>query len=114
VDSNLTGTGTGNNFVPANTFVRKDTVVVHIPVVDQNNTSLSGATVNLTVRRPNGNAHCRLTVTTDASGIAEGTCKIPGGMQSIGTWDVHVISVTKTGYIYDAGGSVTDHNFTVQ
>jgi len=114
VDSNLTGNGTGSNFVATDTFARRDTVVVHIHVVDQNSANLSGATVSLTVLRPDGSAQCTLTATTDASGIAEATCKIPGSAKFIGTWHAHVDDVTKTGYTYDAAGSVTDHNFTVQ
>jgi hypothetical protein len=112
VDSNQTGRGTGGSFVASDSFSRRELVVVHIHVVDQSNASLIGATVNFTVRKPNGNAQCTLTATTNASGIAEGTCLLPRG--SPGIWDVHVDNVTKTGYTYDVGGSVPDHNFTVQ
>ncbi len=112
VDSNLTGKGTGSNFVATNTFARKDTVVVHIHVVDQNGASVSGATVNFSVNKPNGSAQCTLAVATDSTGLAEGSCALPGG--PTGTWDVHVNNVTKAGFTYDAANSVTDHSFTMQ
>lgn len=112
VDSNITGKYVNGTFSATNTFAKKDTVVVRIHVVDQSNVSLSGATANFTVRKPNGSAQCVLTATTDAGGTAENSCVLPNG--PTGTWDVHVDNVTKTGYTYDATTSVTDHNFTVQ
>ncbi len=114
VDSLLTGTGTGSSFVATNTFTRGSTVVVHAHVVDQNGVSLSGATVTLNVIRPNGSVQCALSATTNSTGTAEASCKIPTSSRSIGTWDVHVANVTLTGYTYSAVLSVTDHNFTVQ
>lgn len=82
--------------------------------MDQNNVSLSGATVSLTVRKPSGVAQCTLTATTDTTGTAEASCKIPASAQIVGTWDSHVDNVTLTGYTYNSSTSVTDHNFTVQ
>jgi hypothetical protein len=113
-DSNITGKGTGSSFVATDLFARRDTVVVHVHVVDQNNLSVSGATVSLTVRKPNGSAQCSLAATTDSTGTAEASCKIPASGQSVGTWDSHVDNVTLTGYSYNAATSVVDHNFTVQ
>ena len=113
VDSVVTGKTSGKTFTATDTFKPSDTVVARIHVVNQSQANFSGATVAFIVKKPDGSTQCALSVKTDASGNAQGSCAIPKNAPK-GAWQVQVNQVTASGYSYSATTSVTTHTFTVQ
>ncbi len=113
VDSFLTGKLIGSAFTPTSTFRQGETVVLRINLVDQNDAPVSGAMVNYTVNQPGGAVQCALSSTTDASGIAQGTCALPMDAPT-GTWHALIGTVTRSPYAANDTQSMTQLDFTVQ
>jgi hypothetical protein len=90
---------------PKGTFTRGETVYWRVKIVDQNNSPVSGATVNCELRKPNGGVWTTKTATTGADGwalLSMNTVK----NNATGTYTINVIGVSKSGATYDPGANV--------
>ncbi len=112
-DSLVTGKLKGKTFTQTDTFSSNDTIVVRGHVVNSNGASLPGATVTLTVNRPDGSPQCTVSAVSDATGMAQGSCNPPAKAPS-GTWNAHTAALAATGYQSDMTDSVKNHSFTLK
>ena len=103
----------GKSTVAINVFKSRDTVLVKVKATDSSAKIVSGATVQLSVVKPDSSKQCSFSVTTDSTGYGSGSCKLPQNAVK-GSWNAHVENIAVTGYVFDAAGSVVDSPFTVE
>ncbi len=83
------------------------TVTTRATVKDASNRTVSGAKVYVTWTKPKGVTTTQ-NATTDASGVA--TLSTSGGQ---GTYKIRVTNVTKSGYTFDAAGSILSQSLAI-
>lgn len=113
VDSMVSGKLKGQKFTPTNLFGAGDTVVLRVHVVNQNGSNIGGITVNLPVFQPTGLVQCNLSVTTDSTGTAQGSCQVPRRGPP-GKWKGTITKFGKTGFTSDTTNSILIDTFMVQ
>jgi hypothetical protein len=114
VNSLVTGllSKTGS-FNPTTTFSAGSTITARAHVVDQTGSSVSGASVTLSFKRPDGSVQCTVTATTDATGTAQASCATKKNAPK-GSWSLNVGSVALSTMTTLSSSSIGAYAFTIQ
>ncbi len=102
----------GGLLAQTSTFTARDTVAVVAHVVDASGAALSGSQVFFEIRSSAGALVTSMQGFSDTNGDAVAKWKTARGQS--GTFKANVVGVIKSGYQFNAAGSVTSVTFTVQ
>jgi MG2 domain len=100
-------------FTPTTSFSAGSTITARAHVVDQTGSSVSGASVTLSFKRPDGSGQCTVTATSDSTGTAQVSCATKRNAPK-GSWSLHAGSVTLSALPNLTSSSVGATVFTVQ